>query len=214
MNFFFFFFFSRILTFGGPIVISIPLVLLWKVKIKRQQKIFVGIFLCLSICMIIIAIVRVSGLHKNHNIDPVWTVFWHQVEAAVAIITVSITAFRSLLGIKALKSRERKIRERSWFSHHQRKLRARYFQKSTQDEPTLGQLPSIPAATLTGIRTFINDNGVGILGNSEPMGMTHNLDEDLPTVASHEPQQIRVAQLSTELDLLDKVKSTKTAKFV
>lgn len=166
--------------------------------------------------MIIIAIIRISGLHKNHSAtDPVWAVFWHQVEAAVAIITVSITAFRSLLGIKALKSRERKNRERSWFSHHQQKIRARYFQKSTQDEPTLGQLPSIPAATLTGIRTFINDNGVGILGNSEPMGMTHNSDEDLPTVlASHEPQQIRVAQLSTELDLLDKAKSTKTAIFV
>ena len=165
--------------------------------------------------MIIIAIVRVSGFLKNHDIDPVWAIFWHQVEAAVAIITVSITAFRSLLGIKALKARERKKRERSWFSHHQQKLRARYFQKSTQDEePTLGQLPSIPTATLTGIRTFINDNGVGILGNSEPMGMTHNSDEDLPRVASHEPQQIRVAQLSTELDFVDKGKSTKTANFV
>lgn len=69
--------------------------------------------------MIIIAIVQVSDFLKNHNIEPVWAIFWHQVEAAVAIITVSITAFRSLLGIKALKARERKKRERSWFSHYQ-----------------------------------------------------------------------------------------------
>ena len=161
--------------------------------------------------MIIIAIVRVSGFLKNNTIDPVWVIFWHQVEGAVAIITVSITAFRSLLGIKALKARERKKRERSWFSHHQ-KLRARYFQKSTQDESKSGQLPSIPGATLTGIRTFINGNG--ILDKTKPMGMTHKSDENLPRVASHEPQEIIAAQLSTELDLLDKVKSAKTANFV
>lgn len=131
--------------------------------------------------MIIIAIVRVSGFLKNNTIDPVWIIFWHQVEGAVAIMTVSITAFRSLLGVKALKARERKKRERFWFSHHQ-KLGARYFQKSTQEEPTAGQLVSIPGATLTGIRTFINDNG--IRDKSKPMEMTHKADEDLPSRAS------------------------------
>lgn len=136
-------------------VISIPLILLWKVKIKPQQKIFIGIFLCLSICMIIIAIVRGSVFRRNNVNDPVWILFWHQIEGAVAIITVSITAFRSLLGIKALKALERKKLERYWFSQHQ-KLRAKLFQKSTQGEPKSGQLPSIPGATLTGIRTFIN----------------------------------------------------------
>lgn len=60
----------------------------------------------------------------------------------------------------------------------------------------------------------MNDNGVGILSNSEPMGITHNSDKDLPRVASHKPQQMRVAQLSTELDFLDTGKSTKTANFV
>ena len=185
--------------------------MLWKVKIQRQQKIFIGIFLCLSICMIIIAIVRISGFHKNDVNDSVWVLFWYQVEGAVAIITVSITGFRSLLGIKVSKARERKKRERFWYSQHQ-KLRARYFQKPTHDEPKTGQLPSIPGATLTGIRTFINGNG--IWDKSNPMGMTHKSDENLPGVASHEPQEIIVTQLSTELDLLDNVKSTKTANFV
>ncbi len=46
------------------------------------------------------------------------------------------------------------------------------------------------------------------------MGMTHNSD-DLPTrVASHETQEIPVAQLSTELDLLDQVNTTETENFV
>ena len=161
--------------------------------------------------MIIIAIVRISGFHNNNIIDPVWVLFWYQVEGAVAIIMVSITGFRSLLGIKVSKARERKKRERFWYSQHQ-KLRARYFQKPTHDEPKTGQLPSIPGATLTGIRTFINGNG--IWDKSKPMGMTHQSDEDLPEVASHEPQEVMVTQLSTELDISDNVKRRNTAKFV
>lgn len=161
--------------------------------------------------MILIAIVRISGFLKNGQIDPVWVLFWHQIEGAVAIIMVSMTAFRALLGIKALKAREERKRERSWFSHH-RKLRARYFKKATQDEFKSEQLPSIPGATLTGMRTFINGNG--IWNASEAMEMTHKSEEDWPIVATHKPQVIEAAQLSTELDILDGVTSAKTANFV
>ena len=109
--------------------------------------------------MIVIAIVRISSLVTKNTLDVVWVLFWHQVEGAVAIIMVSITGFRSLLGIKALKAREKKNMERSWFSHRP-KLLARYFKKATQDESESEQLPSIPGATLTGMRTFINGNGI------------------------------------------------------
>lgn len=140
-----------------------------------------------------------------------WVTFWHQIEGPVAIITVSITIFRSLLGIKALKAWERKKWKRSWFSHYQ-KLRARYFRKSIQDEPKAKQLPSIPGATIIGMRTFINGNR--IWDRSKPMGMTHKSDKNLPNVASHKPQEIKIAQLLTELDILEEVKSAKTANFV
>lgn len=61
--------------------------------------------------MIIIAIARISGFRLNKTDIVVWEPFWLQVEAAVALITVSITAFRSFLGIKALKgTRETKKR--------------------------------------------------------------------------------------------------------
>lgn len=86
----------------------IPILLLWKVKIKRTQKKFLGSFLCLSICMIMIAIVRASGLRILHtHFDGQWSVFWLEIEANIAVITVSITAFHLLLGLKALKSREK-----------------------------------------------------------------------------------------------------------
>lgn len=89
----------------------IPLLLLWKPKIKRSQKIFVGIFLCLSIGMIVIAIMRLSG-HRflDRYVDVQWEVIWIEIEANIAVIMVSITAFRSLLGLKALNSRKKEER--------------------------------------------------------------------------------------------------------
>ena len=128
--------------------------------------------------MIIIATVRIAGFRiKKSSIDIVWELFWHQVEASVALITVSITAFRSLLGIKALKAREQKKRERFWFSHRA-KLLTRYLNKETQDESELEQLPSIPGATLTGMRTFIH--GDVIWNESRAMGMTDESEKDWP----------------------------------
>lgn len=130
----------------------IPVLLLWNVKIKRNPKILLGIFLCLSLCMIIVAMVRISGLRiGGTNIDIQWQIFWHDVEANIAVIMVSVTAVRSLLGLKAVKSREKK--ERVWYSHC-RKLLFREEHENLDG----GQLPSIPGATLTGIRTFIRGN--------------------------------------------------------
>lgn len=162
--------------------------------------------------MIIIAIVRISGfrLHKADNI--VWETFWHQAEASVALITVSITAFRSLLGIKALKAREKKKRERSWFSNGP-KLLARYLKIETQIESKLEQLPAIPGATLTGMRSFIH--GDEIWDESRAIGMTHKLENDWPGAVSYELYKPGVAdQISTKSDNIDGKKRAREANFV
>lgn len=163
--------------------------------------------------MIIIAIVRISGSLIKNTFDIVWVLFWLQVEGAVAIMMVSLTAFRSLLGIKAQKAQEKKKLERSW-PLHRPQLPARYFKKETQDEfNNSPKLPSIPGATLTGMRTFINDNG--IWNESKPMGISHKTEQGCTTAARHEPQEIEVAhQFSTELDILDGAKNARAANFV
>lgn len=195
----------------GEIVISITLILLWNVKIKRQQKIFVGIFLCLNVCMIIIAIIRISGFVKKNTFDIVWISFWHHLEGAVAIMMVSLTAFRSMLGVNSLKAREKERMERSWFSNRP-KLLARYFKKETQDESNSQQLPSIPGATLTGMRTFINHNG--IWNESKAIEITNKSEKGWPKTASPEPQEFELAHLSTELEFLDETKSARASDFV
>jgi len=44
----------------------------------------------------IVSIVRIAGGISNGMVDPAWVNFWLQVEAAVAVMIVSITAYRSL----------------------------------------------------------------------------------------------------------------------
>lgn len=141
--------------------------------------------------MIIIAIIRTSGFVLENTIDLVWIIFWHQMEGAVAIIMVSLTAFRSLLGIKALKAREKKKSERSWFSHRPQLL-ARYFKKTKLEEPKSQQLPSVPGATLTGMRTFINGNGIC----DEAVEISHSSENDWSRAASYELQEIELAHLN------------------
>lgn len=131
----------------------IPVILLWNVKIKRSQKFLIGVFLCLSVCMIICAIVRASGIHPSKTIlDVQWEIFFQQIEASISVMTVSMTAFRSLLGLNTLKSRQKK--ERAWYSYR-RILSIKKEQKSSESELNRNQLPAIPGATFTGIRTFI-----------------------------------------------------------
>lgn len=68
---------------------------------KPKQQLGLGIFLCLSVIMTIIAIIRISG-YRFHgvgirgSVDSTWAFFWLYLEACVAVIMSSITAFRSL----------------------------------------------------------------------------------------------------------------------
>lgn len=82
-------------------VVSIPIIVLRKSQLKPNQQVKLAIFLCLSVIMTVIAIIRISG-YRFHGIgisgpiDTTWAFFWLYLEACVAVIMSSITAFRSL----------------------------------------------------------------------------------------------------------------------
>lgn len=99
--------------------------------------------------------------------------------------------------------------ESFWFSHRPQ-LQARDFKKTTQDNFKSQQLPSFSRVTLTGIRTFINGNGIC----DEAMGISHTSEKNWPRAVSHDPQKIEIAQLSTELDILDGAKSARASCIV
>lgn len=162
--------------------------------------------------MIIITAVRVLGFKIKSTYNVLWGLFWHQSEAAIAIMMVSITAFRSLLGLKAQKAREEKAKERYWYTHRP-KLLAKYSNKTTEDESESSQLPSIPGAAPTEIRTFVDGNG--IWDNSMAMEVSHQFENDTVESASHTPQEIEVThQIPSTSKTFDGAERTRVANFV
>lgn len=106
------------------LVISVALLILRKIQVHTPETIYVGIFLCLSIVMIIIAIVRMANYRLGHIIDSTWEIFWQYMEACVSIMAGSMTIFPRLYLQLSLHSRKvfapKAIRRRLSFSPQKR----------------------------------------------------------------------------------------------
>lgn len=129
----------------NAVVISIPIMLLWNVRITLRHKLALWGVLCLSIFTALTSIIKVAGGNINNGqVDAAWAVFWLQAEAAVAVIVVSISAFRALFVA------QRASKQASPAAFHTRTssslLRKRFHLRNT--------LPEVPSPTFTGVRTF------------------------------------------------------------
>ena len=139
-------------------VVSFPVLLLWKVKINLRQKLGLGTVLCLSLVMAIVAITRIGGVRlPSRDIDIVWLAFWQQQECSIALTMVSVNAFRSLFVANSSSPGRRSPAGNPKFSpsYWQEKRRHRQKLSDESDMHNLGNLPTIPSATLTGMRTMI-----------------------------------------------------------
>ena len=134
------------------LITSIPPILLHKVRIKLRQKVGLGSFLCLSVVMIIIVIIRISKIRDKQW--EIWAIFWQQTEACFAILMLSTTAFRQLFI----------CRHSSHLSPHKLKLSDTYRRylprwpkksSSSSNSDNAHVSVNIPGATLTGVQTFI-----------------------------------------------------------
>ncbi len=123
-------------------------------QIKLRQKIGLAAFLCLSIFMILIAIIRISGFIYHNAFDEGWVYLWQQIEACVSVSTISLTAFRSMFVANATSRRDREMSP--WQKSPGSSWRRRWYKKSgtSSQARELDDL-SIPSATLTGMRTMI-----------------------------------------------------------
>ena len=105
-------------------------------------------FLCLSVVMIVSAIVRLSRISQ-----PVWQTLWQSLEGCIALLMASITAFRSIFVSQEIKERERKRRAdpSSWIQ------RAKQRKAGKQDNVWISEqkLPSIPQATFVKLRNYV-----------------------------------------------------------
>lgn len=132
--------------FADVLLVSIPILLLWSVKINRRRKFGLGSLLCLSIFAIITNIIRASG-HKLNNgqDDVVWVLFWLEMEACVAVIANSMTAFRSLFA--ATTSRIK--------NSPQRQEKPTGIRMGHEKRPPQVDLPTLPTSKLSGLRSMM-----------------------------------------------------------
>ncbi|KAL2046291.1 hypothetical protein N7G274_001738 [Stereocaulon virgatum] len=134
-------------------ILVIPPMLMWNVKIRLRQKLGIGFFLSLSVFMIVIAIVRISRVHASDF--ETWAIFWQHFEGCIAVLMVSLTAFRTLFVSKTHTSDQQRF-----IPSYSYKNRHRIFKK--QSERTFADdlknprvSVAVPSATLTDMRTFI-----------------------------------------------------------
>lgn len=151
-------------------IVVIPIYLVWSVRIKPYQKFIIGIFLSLNLFMTFTALVRRAGLKYHGTFDMVWLFTWHHIEACVAVIMISITAFRSIYvsSQQVARARKQHANEKPWYSSPVAAIR-RKRALDRKDEEFVASLPTIPSATLTGMRTFIQGGrrtGTGLQSTS------------------------------------------------
>lgn len=153
------------------LVVSFPIALLWKVRINVRQKLGLALFLCLSLIMAIVAIVRIAGIKlSGGNVDIVWLAFWMQQECSIAVIMISSSAFRSFFVAGTAKSPSPACSPASW----KRRLLQRRPSPDRDDMESANGLPQVPRATLTGMQTAIRDMRISAIwpNERESKGMT------------------------------------------
>lgn len=153
---------------------------------KLRQKLVLSVFLCLSFAMIVVAIIRISPYHSRRVRDVTWLLFWQHIEGCIALIMASVTILRTAFVTAGHKRDEKKKKEPS-YSIRQRLMAKIKRDRSDDLEDTELDLPTIPRATLTGMRTFIHRNN-RLVGESAVMRSEYDrLEEGRPKGTDMDP---------------------------
>ena len=141
------------------LILSLPVSILWKVRISVRQKIGLAFSLCLSGAMVLVTIVRIAGikLRGSGSVDIVWLAFWQQQECSIAVLMLSVSAFRSFFVPSSARSPAPRHQASSPSEKRRRFLHRRPHPDLYDTHETNG-LPQIPGATLTGLTIVIEGN--------------------------------------------------------
>ncbi|KAL8962257.1 MAG: hypothetical protein Q9193_001310 [Seirophora villosa] len=160
--------------FGDLLILYIPCQLIWKVKVKFIRKIALAGSLCLTVVVVVFTITRASGLEWKGNLDVLWEVYFQIIAAEVGLILVAVTAFRQLFVSRTSQNRRSPPKSppfwtgavntmrglldpRRWTSSYSRDRNGPQGRGSERKPKGLfGRLPDIPGATMTGVRTFVD----------------------------------------------------------
>lgn len=164
---------SAVANFGTP-VISIPIILFWNARIKTAQKLGLLLSLCLSLGMIIVGLIKSSKLPRHGtNQDVPYEIFLIQVEASIAVLMASVSAFRPLFASNGSRAARQK-QNMNWTPRDSSWKRRNRTPRSESDLETNG-LPYIPSATMTDLRSLIRGGPKTTILESESDEMSDGL---------------------------------------
>ncbi|GLA38072.1 hypothetical protein AnigIFM63309_005070 [Aspergillus niger] len=167
-------------------IISIPIRLLYKVQLRTLTKLGLGCFLCLSIFMCTCSIIRTAGTWYHGLLDYPWQVFWLHLEGCIGVTMGSITVYRStLIGSNEVSTAFKKYFTRikdAVLGSSSGTAQAPPTEESKTRTRQFG-LPSIPQATITGLRTWFGFSRRDPAASNDASGITSfNSDIDYHTL--------------------------------
>lgn len=176
-------------------VVSIPMIVLYRAKMHTSQKLSLGVFLCLSLVMVCLAIIRASKIHGAQGVNVVWEFYWQYMETVVAVIMGSLTVIRNLHVHHANKSKKSQESgpdasgSRTAASYRMRFLRRK--EGKSESATARSGLPSgVPVqrdsgrtTQETGGSTLVEDDSVLLIMKDLPA-----LDEPKPRIRVHVQQ--------------------------
>lgn len=136
-----------------------------------SQKLSLSAFLCLSLAMIIVTLIRFIGTLTNKNfrmhsgMSVIWPIYWHLLEGCVAVITASVIVIRSVF----IQRDPSEVRERSGPSFSWLRAKMKLSSSSSGEHTDEGGsrrrsirgLPSLlTGATLKGLTNFMGGRSV------------------------------------------------------
>lgn len=143
--------------------------------------------------MIVIAVVRTTAIPRAHVTQDVpFEIFLLQLEGCIAVLMASVSAFRSLFASEGSRGPRKKP---TWSSREKLWYRGKRPPRSDSETRTNG-LPSIPSATMTGLRTFINGGP-----KSTTMGSRFEESSDDWPLAARKPETTHTRSTSAGEDV-------------
>lgn len=154
--------------------------------------------------MVVFTITRASGLEWKGNLDVLWEVYFQIIAAEVGLILVAVTAFRQLFVSQINQNRRAPPKSppfwtgavntmrglldpRRWTSSYSGYRNGPQGRGSERKPKGLfGRLPDISGATMTGVRTFIDEQGEQTGPSTHSSGTEGNRDTS-PLVAAEKP---------------------------
>lgn len=114
---------------------SIPILLLHKIRIDIQRKLTIGIITCLSVFMIAIALIRAISFNIVGSTSHWWITFWIHLEASVSIISACPIAYRNLF---VLKQRKEKLSGQNDNDRRRRSVLEAIWRRTRPTLPSIG----------------------------------------------------------------------------